>query len=162
MSQNTSRWFRISFSKPDKSRYLGIIIHFISQHFFTFPDKITFSPDSPVFSPISVTTALTKTVTHPSTLGGNTLNSVEHFMTYPKVMWGKRDRIWGKWVFCGEKVKNTGGRKYIPLRIWQKTSQNKSKDISQLCSLIADTSKHSHRYLNEYAVYTNILKAIWK
>ena len=32
--------------------------------------KITFSPDPPLFFPISVNTALTKTLTYPSTLGG--------------------------------------------------------------------------------------------
>ena len=45
-------------------------------HFFPptvslfFPTKITFSPDPPLFFPISVITALTKTLTCPSTLGG--------------------------------------------------------------------------------------------
>ena len=35
--------------------------------------------------PISVTTALTKTLTYPSALGGHTLNAAARFMTYPKL-----------------------------------------------------------------------------
>ena len=42
--------------------------------------KITFPPDPPVFSPISVNTALTKKSTYPSTLG---VPKTPRFMTYP-------------------------------------------------------------------------------
>ena len=51
----------------------------------TFPTKITFSPDTLLFFPISADTALTKTLTYPSTLWGHTLNAAARFMTYPKL-----------------------------------------------------------------------------
>ena len=62
------------------------MIHFILPTIFQFfPTKIIFSPDPPLFFPISVTTALTKTLNYPSTLRGHTLNAAERFMTYPKL-----------------------------------------------------------------------------
>ena len=48
------------------------MMHCFPPQFFTFFPKITFSADSdpPLFFPISVNTALTKTLTCPRTLGG--------------------------------------------------------------------------------------------
>ena len=44
---------------------------FLSPHSFSlFPTNFTFSPDPPLFFPISVNDALTKTPTYPSTRGG--------------------------------------------------------------------------------------------
>ena len=47
--------------------------------------KVAFSSDPPLFFTISVTTALTKTLTYPCTLGGHTLKAAARFMTYPKL-----------------------------------------------------------------------------
>ena len=44
--------------------------HFFPPQFFTCFSKNYFSPDPPFFFPISLNTALTKTLTYPSTLGG--------------------------------------------------------------------------------------------
>ena len=58
---------------------------FLFQLYHFSPIQIIFFPDPPLFFPISVTTALRKTLTYPSILGANTLNAVAHFMTYPKL-----------------------------------------------------------------------------
>ena len=87
---------------------------FFPHSFSLFPNKITFSPDPPFFSPNSVT-AMTKTLTYPGTLGRHTLNAAVWFMMYPKLwnfMWKKREGTWEKRALCGEKEKTLGG-KYI-------------------------------------------------
>ena len=62
------------------------MIQLFSQQFFTFSQQNSLvHPDPPLFFPISVTTALTKTLTYPSILGGHTLNAVARFMSYPKL-----------------------------------------------------------------------------
>ena len=54
--------------------------------FFTFPPHFsTFSLETPLFFPISVTAALTKNLTYLNTLGRHTLNAAARFMTYPKL-----------------------------------------------------------------------------
>ena len=67
----------------------------------TFPPDLPFffpSPDPPLFFPISVYIALTKSPTYPSTLGTHTLNAAAYFMTYPKFL-----------MLCGKKESGSGG-----------------------------------------------------
>ena len=76
---------------------------FSSHRFILFPTDFDFFP-------ISATSALTKPLTYPSTLGRHTLHAAAHLMTYPKlsnVMWahnhpllGNSKRVWGKRAFC--------------------------------------------------------------
>ena len=79
--------------------------NFFPPHFFTFSTK-SFFPQTPLSFPMSENTALTKTLTNPSTLWGHTLNAAARFMTYPKLwngMWGKREGVWRKCAFVGKK-----------------------------------------------------------
>ena len=61
------------------------ILHFLPRQFFAFAHKNNVFPRPPSFFPISVTTALTKTLTYPGILGVHTLTATARFMTYPKV-----------------------------------------------------------------------------
>ena len=82
------------------------LFHLFQNHFFT---------DPPSFFPISVNTALTKTLTYPSTPEGYALNATARVMTCPKlwnVMWGGREGVWENTPFVGKKWKSAGEKIY--------------------------------------------------
>ena len=76
---------------PIRDRLVPSILFNAMMHLFSSIDTFSpqrgllFFPDLPVFVPISVNTALTKTLTYPSTEGEHTLNAAARFMTYPKL-----------------------------------------------------------------------------
>ena len=86
-------------------------------HTFFSPAFFTFSqPKYPLFFPISINKALTKTLTYANTLREHTLNAAARFMNYPKlwnVVCGKRKGVGGKCAFCWGKVKNAGGKIFM-------------------------------------------------
>ena len=106
-------------SRHDVLHALHIMIHFSPTIFHFFTTKITFAPDPFFTPPISVTSALTKTLTYPSTLGGHTRNaavpSPARFMTY--LDFECHVGVWGKWAFCWE---NSATPKWKRLRMIEK------------------------------------------
>ena len=86
--------------------FFSPIFHFFQQN--------SLFPRPPLFFPISKNTALTKTLTHPSTLRVHTLNAMTRSMTYPKlwnIMWGIRRGSGGNAPFA-KKMWKAGGNTY--------------------------------------------------